>query len=309
MRVLFWGTPEFATPSLRALVGEGFDVIGVVTQPDKPRGRSRSRTEPSAVKRAAVAEEVPVLQPERPRGEEFMRQLRGLQPDISVVVAYGHILPRAVIDIPRLGTVNVHASLLPSLRGAAPIQAAIRGGLDTTGVTIMQMVPALDAGPILLQMKTPISDDQTYGDLALRLSELGALALIEALTLISLGATTPQPQDEARATYAPKLSREDHRIDWSATAQGVSRAIRASDPVPGAYTSFRGGTLKLFAARVADVTGAAPGQIVASGENLVIGCRNGTVGVSEVQAAGKRRMAATAWLRGNPVTAGEFLGE
>ena len=184
MKVLFWGTPDFAVPPLRALLGEGFDVVGVVTQPDKPRGRSRSQLDPSPVKQVALEEGLPVLQPERPRGEEFLAAMRALEPDLSVVVAYGCILPKAVIDLPPMGTLNIHGSILPALRGAAPIQAAIRDGLAETGVTIMQMVPALDAGPVILAARTPILDDETAGELTLRLSELGAGALIEALALM-----------------------------------------------------------------------------------------------------------------------------
>jgi methionyl-tRNA formyltransferase len=166
VRVLFWGTPDFATAPLRALIGEGFDVVGVVTQPDRPVGRSRSRAVPSPVKEVALVEGIPVQQPDKPRGDAFLAGLRELAPDVSVVVAYGHILPKAVIDAPRLGTLNIHASLLPKLRGAAPIQAAIREGLDETGVSIMQMVPALDAGPVILAASTPILPDETAGELA-----------------------------------------------------------------------------------------------------------------------------------------------
>src|SRR5881275_3762937 len=223
MRVLFWGTPEFATPALRALLGEGFDVIGVVTQPDRPVGRSRSTVQPSPVKLIAVDEGIPVLQPERPRGEEFLAEVARLDADLSVVVAYGHILPKSVIDLPRRGTLNIHGSLLPSLRGAAPIQAAIREGLAETGVTIMRMVPALDAGPIILQSRTPVLDDETYGELALRLSELGALTLIEALSLMELGVAREETQEERHATYAPKIDRASTWIDWSAPASTVCR--------------------------------------------------------------------------------------
>src|SRR5919202_2853999 len=227
MRVLFWGTPEFATPALRALLGEGFEVVGVVTQPDRPVGRSRSTLEASPVKRCAESEGLLVLQPEKPRGEEFMRALRELEPDISVVVSYGHILTREVIELPRLGTVNVHASLLPKLRGASPIQAAIREGFIETGVTVMRMVPALDAGPIILQARTPIAEDETYGELHLRLSELGALALVEALTLLELGQAEEIPQDDALATYAPKIDRDSTRIRWGDECSAVARHIRA----------------------------------------------------------------------------------
>src|SRR5579862_8868048 len=190
MRVAFFGTPEFAAPPLRALLGEGFDVVGVVTQPDRPRergGRSHSRLDPSPNKVIAVEEGIPVLQPERARGTDFLQELRALAPDISVVVAYGQILSAEVIDAPSLGTLNIHASLLPELRGAAPIQAAIRDGCPETGVSIMRMIPPLDAGPVILQLRTPIAADETSGELQLRLAELGATALIEALALITLG--------------------------------------------------------------------------------------------------------------------------
>src|SRR5918911_2556528 len=239
MRVLFWGTSSFATPSLRALLGEGFEIVGVVTQPDRPVGRSRSAVEASPVKRCAVAEGLLVLQPEKPRGEEFMRAIRELAPDVSVVVSYGHILTREVIELPPLGTVNVHASLLPKLRGASPIQAAVREGLIETGVTIMRMVPALDAGPIILQARTPIAEDETYGELHLRLSELGALALIEALTLIEMGSARERPQDDAAATYAPKITRDMTRIRWQEGCGVVGRQIRAYDPKPGAFSTLR----------------------------------------------------------------------
>ena len=196
MRVLFWGTPEFAATPLRALLGEGSEVVGVVTQPDKPVGRGRALT-PPAIKEIALEEKIPCFQPVTPKNEEFVDTITAMQPDISVVVAYGHILPKRVIDIPARGTLNIHASLLPLLRGAAPIQSAIRQGMRQTGVTIMRMVPALDAGPIILTAAVPILDDETYGELQNRLSELGALTLIEALALIEMG--------EARAdsSYPP----------------------------------------------------------------------------------------------------------
>jgi methionyl-tRNA formyltransferase len=235
MRILFWGTPDFAVPPLRALLGEGFDVVGVVTQPDRPRGRSRSRLDPSPVKEVALAEGLPVLQPERPRGDAFLDEVRALAPDLSVVVAYGHILPKVVIDLPPRGTLNIHASVLPLLRGADPIRAAIRQGFASTGVSIMRMVPALDAGPVLHVHETPIADDETYGELWARLSELGALALVEALALLESGAAPEVPQDDAQATYAPKTTREDARLDWTRPAEDVARAIRAYDPRPGAF--------------------------------------------------------------------------
>ena len=307
MRVLFWGTPEFAAPPLRALVGEGFDVVGVVTQPDKPVGRSRSTVHPSPIKQIAVDEELPVLQPERPRGEAFLAELARLEPDISVVVAYGHILPKAVIDLPRLGTINIHASLLPKLRGAAPIQSAIREGLTETGITIMRMVPALDAGPVILQTRTPILEDETYGELALRLSEMGALAVIEALAFLELGKASEEPQDDSLATYAPKIDREVSRIDWNADAQVVCRTIRAFDPRPGALTSLRGADVKLFGAKPAPrVDSTAPGEVtLIDDKGMVVACGQGAVRVSAVQPAGKRRLAPEAWARGRAVAPGD----
>ena len=307
MRVLFWGTPEFATAPLRALLGEGFDVVAVVTQPDKPVGRSRSTVRGSAVKEVAIAEGLPLLQPEKPKGEEFLAQLRALTPDVSVVVAYGHILPKAVIDLPRLGTLNIHASLLPALRGAAPIQAAIREGLGETGVTIMQMVPALDAGPIVHQVRTPIVDDETAGELALRLSELGAAALIEGLALIELGLAKPQPQDDAAATYAGKLTRESARIDWTASAHEVGRHIRAYDPRPGAWGRVRGVEVKLFGARIAPRgTLHEAGEILSIDDvGMLVACGAGAIRVTVVQPAGKRRLSPAEWANGRGVATGD----
>jgi methionyl-tRNA formyltransferase len=291
MRVLFWGTPEFAAPPLRALLGEGFDVVGVVTQPDRPQGRSRSTLVASPIKRIALEESLPVLQPERPRGDEFLDAARALAADISVVVAYGHILPRDVIDLPRLGTLNIHASLLPQWRGAAPIQAAIRAGQSETGVTIMRMVTRLDAGPILLQVPTPIAHDETYGELQLRLSELGALALIEALSLIDIGEMVEQPQDDAAATFAPKIEREDARIDWTGPSDAVGCHVRALDPKPGAFTTLAGTEVKLFGARVVPPTtdrdtGGPPGVVLAiDDDGALVACGSGVVRITHAQPA------------------------
>ena len=307
MRVLFWGTPEFATAPLRALIGEGFDVVGVVTQPDKPVGRSRSTVQPSPVKLVAIAEGIPVLQPEKPRGDDFMADMAALAPDASVVVAYGHILPRAVIEFPRLGTLNIHASLLPALRGAAPIQAAIRDGLAETGVTIMQMVPALDAGPIVHVARTRILEDETSLELSLRLSELGANALIEALALIELGAATPQPQDESRATYAGKLTRESARVDFTGSAYDVSQHIRAYDPRPGAWSRVRGAEVKLFGARLAPrgVSHVAGDVLAVDAAGLLVACGSGAVRVLAVQPSGKKPLTPVEWARGRGIAVGD----
>lgn len=315
MRVLFWGTSEFAVPSLRSLVGEGFEVVGVVTQPDRPTGRSRSRLTPPPVKVAAVAEGVePVLQPEKPRGADFLAELRALAPDISVVVAYGHLLSDEVIALPPLGTVNVHASLLPKLRGAAPIRAAIREGLNETGVTIMRMVKQLDAGPIILQARTPVTPDETYGELHLRLSELGALALVEALTLLELGQASEREQHHDAATYAPKIDREASRIRWSEGNGVVARHIRAFDPEPGALTTLHGSDVKLFGARATDLAGdeggVGFGEVLAlDADGMLVACGDGAVRIIDVQPAGKRRMPVAEWARGRGVQAGDRFGE
>lgn len=308
MRVLFWGTPDFAVPPLAALLGEGLDVIGVVTQPDKPQGRSRSSTIASPVKSLALREEIPVLQPAKARDQQFIAEVRKLEPDISVVVAYGQILTKEVIDLPKQGTLNIHASLLPALRGAAPIQGAILAGLAETGISIMRMVPALDAGPVLHQLKTPIGPDETYGELALRLSELGALAIVEALALISAGAAEEREQDSSLVTHAPKVTRDAARIDWTADATHVSRGIRAYDPRPAAFAVANGAEVKLFRPTLADGLSGNPGQVLEAGDELVVACGEGAVKIAEVQPAGRRRMAAGDWTRGRAVAAGDTLG-
>lgn len=302
MRVLFFGTPDFATPPLRALVGEGHDVVGVVTQPDRARGRSRSQLDPSPVKLVALEEGIPVLQPEDARGEEFLERVRTLEPDISVVVAYGHILPKALIDLPPMGTLNIHASLLPRYRGAAPIQAAVRDGCAESGVTIMRMVPALDAGPVILALATPIAADETAGELQLRLAELGAEALIEALVLLGEGKATEIPQDDARATYARKIERDDARLDFHASAARVSRTVRAYDPKPGAWAVVRGQEVRLFGARITDGPPGAPGEVLAAGDaGLLVACSDGAVRITDVHPSGKRRQSAAEWARGRGV--------
>ncbi len=310
MRVLFWGTPEFATPPLRALLGEGFEVVGVVTQPDRPHGRHRSTTVPPPVKQVALEEEIPVLQPERPRGEAFLAEVRALSPDVSVVVAYGHIIPAEAITLPPLGTLNIHGSLLPRWRGAAPIQAAILAGDEETGVSIMRMVPRLDAGPVLLRAPTPVLDDETAGELGLRLSELGALAIVEALSLVSLGGADGEPQDEALVTWAPKVGRADARLDWGRSGVAVARAIRAYDPAPGAFSTLRDAEVKLFGARPALDTRGDPGTVLDVDESgMLVACGTGGVRIAYAQPAGKRRLATLDWAQGRGVAPGDRLGE
>ncbi len=306
MRVLFWGTPEFATPALLALIGEGHDVVGVVTQPDRPQGRSRSTLVPPPVKAIALDEGIPVLQPERPRGQEFLAELRALEPDISVVVAYGHILSQEVIDLPARGTLNIHASLLPRWRGAAPIQAALLAGDAETGVSIQRMVLALDAGPIVHELRLGIDPDETTGELTEQLSEMGAAAIIEALALIDLGVAKERPQDEALATYAPKVDRARARLDFTRSATEVDRAIRAFDPKPGAWGVLRDGEVRLFGVRPLPDRHGDPGEVLEIGEmGMVIACGGGAVTVETVHPAGKRRLAALDWAQGRGVAQGD----
>lgn len=298
MRVAFFGTPEFAVPSLRALVGEGFDVVAVVTQPDAPQGRSRSRLVPPPVKVVAEAEELTVFQPERPTDAAFLAQLRDARPDIGVVVAYGHILKADLLALPPRGMVNVHPSLLPALRGPAPVQWTIINGIEQTGVTIMQLDAGMDSGPILHQIPSDVDPDVTGGDLSEHLAELGALALVEALALLEQGQLNPAPQDEALVTYAPKLTREIARVDWSKDAATIARMIRGLDPRPGAWTELDGVEVKLFSARAAKGRGE-PGEVLAADGQLLIAAGGGeALDVAEVQPAGKTRMSAKDWLRG-----------
>lgn len=306
MRVLFYGTPHFAVPSLRALLGEGFDVVGVVTRPDRPTGRHRSTATPSPVKVAALAEDLRVFEPERPSAEAFLATVRELAPDCGAVIAYGHILPAQLLDIPRLGHVNVHASLLPHLRGAAPIERALLEGWTETGISIIRMNAVLDAGPVLHRERTPILSDETGGELRTRLSELGALALVEALTLLDEGGGEAVPQDHAHASFAPKLKPEEERIHWARGAADIARQVRAFDPRPGAWCECRGQALKLYGARLLARTGA-PGQVLDAGETLVVACGDGAIEVTDVQPAGKARMTAQAFANGRRVAAGDVL--
>jgi len=307
MRIVFFGTPAFAVPSLEALLERGDQVLAVVTQPDRPRGRSRSTLVAPPVKARARAAGIPVSQPDRPRGDEFAGWLRQLGPDLGVVVAYGHILRPEILAIPRLGMVNVHASLLPRHRGAAPIQWAIAEGDAETGVTIMRMDAGMDTGPMLHRVATPIGPEETGGELTQRLAALGAAALVETLDRIDRGALDAVPQDPGLATLAPKIDRATAHIDWTRSAEEVARRIRAFDPVPGAWTSL--GSLELKCFHPTPVAGAgAPGTPIGSERDLVVAAGSGAVRIAEVQPAGRTRMAATDWLRGHPILTEARLG-
>ena len=299
MRVLFWGTPEFAIPSLRAVEGAGHTIVGVVTQPERPRGRGR-KPSPSPVARFAEAHSYRMLTPEDPRDAAFTEELRSLDPDISVVVAYGRILSSAVLELPPLGSVNLHASLLPALRGAAPIAWAIARGHAVTGVTLMRMVEEMDAGPILATAECPIGPADTAALLSARLSGLGAAVLAETLARLEAGPVDEVDQDHARATFAPKVDRSSARIDWSRGHARVARLVRAMDDVPGAWAVWRTQPVKLFGASATEGQGD-PGRVVQADprRGLVVAAADGVVRIAEVQPPGKRRMEAAAWIRGS----------
>lgn len=303
MRILFFGTPSFAVASLQALVNDRFTITSVVTQPDKPQGRSRSALVPPPVKVAAQSHGIPVLQPIRPMGDVFCTSLRRLEPDLGIVVAYGHILRPEILSLPSKGMINVHASLLPRYRGAAPVQHAILRGETETGISIMQMEAGLDSGPIIHRVSTAIDGDETAGALAARLADIGASALVEALSLISGGLARPQPQDHAKATYAPKIDREMARLVWQRDAATLARQIRAFDPAPGAWATLNGSVVKLFAAREVPGTGE-PGTVLSAGDRVIIAAGRGALAVQEVQPAGKARMPVEAWVRGRGIAPG-----
>lgn len=316
MRIVFWGTPEFAVPSLRALQEEGYLVVAVVTRPDRPAGRGRTMRA-SAVKREAESEGIEVLQPEAPDDPEFLERLAQLEPDLSVVVAYGAILPEDVVGLPRLGSVNVHASLLPELRGAGPVNWAIIRGHDRSGVTVMRIVPELDAGPILYRVESRFPADVTAGELGQQLSEMGATALVEALAQMEAGTLPEVDQDHERATYAPKLDRETARLDWTRPAEELDRWVRGCDPWPAAWTTLNGDPVQLFSPSVpggdaaADhpdaPAGAPPGTVARADpkRGLWIVTGEGLLEIGEVKPAGSSRMDAAAWIAGRGVATGD----
>ena len=309
MRILFWGTPDFAVPSLRALANDGVEIVGVVTQPDRPAGRGR-RVKMSPVKEEALALGHEVLAPIRPQGQEFIEQITELRPDLSVVVAYGHILKPEILDLPSLGSVNVHASLLPQLRGAAPVNWAIIRGHEQTGVTVMRMVEAMDAGPIIHQLSEPISDEDSASELMSRLSELGSLALREALGSIKRGDTEEREQLEDAVSYAPKVDRKTARIDWTLSANEVALLIRGMDDTPGAWSELAGMPIKFFRpSLVPESEFSQPGAVIRADpeQGLVISTSSGGVSVSEVQPAGRQRMNTLDWINGRGVKLGQHF--
>ncbi|WP_248926448.1 methionyl-tRNA formyltransferase [Paenibacillus hamazuiensis] len=319
VNIVFMGTPEFAVSSLRALVEEGYRVVGVVTQPDRPTGRKRVLT-PPPVKLEAERHGIPVLQPERIRRPEAIAGLRELQPDLIVTAAYGQILPKAVLEMPQHGCINIHASLLPKYRGGAPIHYAVMNGDPVTGVTIMYMAEGMDTGDMISKVEVPIADDDTTGILFERLAAEGAELLKRTLPDLLAGRIVPQPQNEEEAVYSPTIKREDEQIDWTQPAERVYNLVRALHPRPGAYTWWNGEVLKLWGCvhPVRPKPGqpasrpradAAPGTVLqATDQGIEVMTGSGTLWVTELQPAGKKAMDAAQFLRGSSMAPGTVLG-
>jgi methionyl-tRNA formyltransferase len=310
LKLAFLGTPEFAVPSLRALAAAGHRILAVYTQPDRPKGRG-NQLAASPVKVAALEMGLPVHQPARVRQPEVVQFLRGLQLDAMVVVGYGQIIPQSILDLAPLGIINVHASLLPAYRGAAPVQWAIANGESVTGVTTMIIDAGLDTGDILLRWETPVGKDETAPQLSARLAIAGAHLLIQTISGLAGGSIHPQPQDNALATRAPILKRVDGRIDWAWPAYKIYCRMRGFDPWPGAWTSFRGQTLHIRAARpTPDSIEAAPGTLVPAGNRLLVACGGPTtLELIEVQAEGRKRITAAEFRAGQRLLDNERLGE
>ena len=315
LRLVFMGTPDFAVPSLQALIDGGDEVVWVISQPDKPAGRRMALHAPP-IKQCALAHGVPVFQPDSIRTHEVIERLRTWQPDLIVVAAYGKILPAAVLALPQGGCINVHASLLPKYRGAAPIQWAIARGETQTGVTIMQINDQMDAGDILLQKTVPLKSNETGGSLHDTLAALGAHALVEAVQGLKTGKLIAVPQDECAATYAPRLRKEDGEIDWSQPAVQIERRVRAFRPWPSAYTWLASKRLKILAAHVqnderqdSEAQFAAPGTVINLRDDfLSVATGGGTLGIGSVQLEGKKALSIAAFIQGHRLLPGDRLG-
>ena len=305
MRIIFAGTPPFAAAALGALAEAGHDIPLVLTQPDRPAGRGMKLT-PSAVKQAALARGLPVYQPTSLKTPEAQAAIAAIAADVMVVAAYGLILPQAVLDLPRFGCLNIHASLLPRWRGAAPIQRAILAGDTETGITIMQMDAGLDTGAMLSKTVVPIQDTDTAASLHDALAAAGATAIVTALA--NYATLTPEIQEGSQATYAAKLSKDEAQLDWKQSADSLARAVRAYNPVPGAWTLLDGAPLKIWSVQASAGTGAAGEVLRADADQLIIACGSGALALLEIQPAGSKRMAAAAFLAGRPLAAGTRLG-
>jgi len=311
LKLVFMGTPGFAVPSLEALVGAGYPIVSVITQPDRPKGRGRN-TLPSEVKVAAQNHSLKVLEPEKVRDEGFLREFLKIEADMAVLVAFGQILPKAMLEAFKYGIVNVHPSLLPKYRGAAPINWALINGDSETGVTTMRLGEGVDSGDVLLQVKTPIEPDEDYGSLETRLAQIGARLLLETIEGLADGCITPISQDHGGATFAPKISKEDTHISWDSPAQNIVNLVRGLSPAPGAYSILKGKQLKIFSAGSepgsdAGTLGGVPGTVLDMTEKgLRVAARDGFVMLRDVQLEGKKRMDVKDFLRGNKIT-GEVL--
>ena len=300
MRIVFMGTPDIAATCLKQLLAEGFDVVGVYTQPDRPKGRGMKMVF-SPVKEVAIAQNIPVFQPENFRDEETVQQLAQLKPDVCAVVAYGRILPQKVLDIPTKGCVNIHASLLPQYRGSAPYQWAVLDGCRETGVTAQYMAPKMDAGDVIDVEKTPIGENETAGELLDRLAELGAGLLSRTLHRMEEGTVAGVPQEEDKVTFAPMLDKSMCPIDWNKTAQQVHNQVRGLHPWPVAIAELAGTKFKIHETVVAEGEGE-PGTILAlTKTGLLVACSEGAVEIRSLQAEGGKRMAAPDYFRGHPL--------
>lgn len=306
MKIIFMGTPEFAVPSLNALIESGEEVVAVITQPDKPKGRGLEIL-PPPTKILAEKHSIPVLQPAKIKTEEFFNEIKKFNPDLICVAAYGKILPKNLLDLPPYGCINVHASLLPKYRGAAPINWAIIRGEKVTGITTMKMDEGMDTGDMLLKEEVPIDDEDTGGTLSEKLSEIGARLLIETIRLLKEGKLNPIPQDHSQATYAPMLKKEDGKIDWGKPAEEIRNLIRGALPWPGAYTSLQGKILKIYKACLAEGEGK-PGEVIKSQSGILrIATGSSALDLLEIQIEGGKKLEAEAFLRGRRIKEGTIL--
>lgn len=320
INVLFMGTPAFAVPSLEALISAGYNIVGVVTQPDRPQGRKKVLT-PTPVKEAALRHGLPVLQPQRLRAPEAVAEVAALAPDLIVTAAYGQILPKSVLDLPRFGCLNVHGSLLPKYRGGAPIQRAIINGEKETGITLMYMAEGLDTGDMIARAVVPIEDEDTSGTLFEKLSEAGAKLLMEQLPSILAGTSDRIPQNDEESTYASNLTREDERIDWSAGSRAIYDRVRGLVPFAGGFTTWNGEVFKIWAVAKPDAErgnaegaaavnggGQAPGTVLSlSAQGIEVKTGDGSVWLTRVQPAGKKAMEAEEFIRGGIMKPGTVL--
>ncbi|MWC26717.1 methionyl-tRNA formyltransferase [Paenibacillus sp. MMS18-CY102] len=314
MKIVFMGTPSFAVPSLERVLANGHDVIAVITQPDRPKGRKRELA-PPPVKEAALQHGLPVYQPERMRSEEAIALVASLAPDLIITAAYGQILPKAVLDVPPLGCINVHGSLLPKYRGGAPIQRSIINGEQVTGVTIMYMAEGLDTGDMISRVEVPIDEADTSGTLFEKLSAAGADLLMQTLPSIEAGTVQAVPQQHDDASYAPNLTREDERIDWTRTARQLYDQVRGLSPMAGAFTQWNGEPFKIWRCQAIAATNSGvqaavpPGTVLsASPEGIAVQAGEGALLLLDIQPAGKRAMPAADWLKGARLEAGAQFG-